>query len=254
MKRFVPLFAVVTALATIAVITAVAVGASSGGPGKNTNRQSDEASGGDIAAACLEGTVDCVDTVDGDAARCVEGADDCVDTIGSGSMNMCIAPDDASDAVPECNDMVDCAAVEDVACSGPMPAEPSIAIDPICIDDGSGRDCIDDGSTGSRPPSGPATTYDLTIVFNESVTQTDLDETVKVITEISPDTEFLVRESFPPVGVVRITTDMASFCPDIEAKLESASYIAEVTCAVSPAPDDNPPPDPDEPVSSEPSP
>jgi len=257
MKRLVPLLSAVTALVAIALVTAVAVGASSDDLGGDV-RQNDEATDGDVAAACLEGTVDCNDTLEGEDARCAEDAVDCADTTGSGSMNMCAAPDNPGAdpvAAPECGDMIDCAAVEDAACDDPMPVEPGMAVDPICIDDGTGE-CIDDGSrppsTEPSSPSGVTTTYDLTIAFNDLVTQADIDETIKVITGISPDTEFLVRESFPPVGVARITTDMASFCPDIEAKLESSSYMADVTCAASITSDGNPPPDPDAPISSEP--
>lgn len=274
MKRFVPLLAAVAALAAVAFIAVVAVGASDDGSPEG-DRQED-ATDGDVAAACLEGAEDCDDTVglddsdsmnmcidDPDVDNAVEECNDMIDGAsgcGPGAdcvdapAARCIAPPDnpgaAEDgvAIPECNDLFDCTVAES-ECVDVMPVEPGIAVDPICIDDGTGV-CMD--TPNELPPWGPLTTYDLTIVFGASVTQGDIDETVKVITSISTDTEFLVRESFPPVGVARITTGMLEFCADLEAKLESSGYIDDVTCAASITPDGNPPADPDAPVSSEP--
>ncbi len=249
MKRFVPLLSAVAALAAIAIVTAVAVGASSGSPG--ASRQLDEDTGGDVAAMCAPDHPDCDDMmVDGAGSTCLEGAEDCADIPGN-SASRCMAPGGPGAdpvVIPECNDTLDCTLPEgEPECSEPLPGDPNYAIDPICIDDGTGADCLD---TPGNPPSGPVTLYDLTVAFNESVTQIDLEEIGKIVEEISPDSDFLVRESFPPVGVVRVTTDMASFCSDIEAKFESLPYVSDVTCAV--ASDAPPVSDPDEPVSSEP--
>lgn len=241
MKRLLPLLAVVGALAAAAIITVVAVGASSGSLDKSA-RQAQDSSGDvpGVAAMCAKDVPDCNDMGlgEGDDGRCAESAVDCVDTTGGGSMNMCIAPDNpgADDAVaaPECNDVIDgsarCAADAGPDCEAvdkPPPEDP-----------------------GVQPPSGATTSYDLTFVFNESVTQDDLEEVGKIIQEIAPGGDFLVRESFPPVGAVQVTTDMAEFCPDIEAKFESLSYVADVTCGASISAASNPP-DADQPVSSE---
>jgi hypothetical protein len=113
-----------------------------------------------------------------------------------------------------------------------------------------------DGAPPADPvaavPTGSSIAYDLRIVFNDTVTQAHLDETAATFTDIAPDSEFLVQESFPPVGVARVTTDMASFCADIEAKFESLSYVSDVTCGTAGA---GPvvPGAPDGPVSSAPS-
>jgi hypothetical protein len=142
---------------------------------------------------------------------------------------------------------VTCADIADEVCTEPAPGGPGIAVDPICIDDGMGAECVDDGS---NPPSGVNTVYDLTIAFNESVTDAGLEEVARIVDGIAPGTDFLIRESFPPVGAGRIVTAMLEFCPDIEAKFESLPYVSDATCAV--AADDPPLAEPDEPVSSEP--
>jgi hypothetical protein len=244
MKRLLPLSAGIAALVAVAVVAAVAVGASSEGADKG-GRENDDSGGAPVAAVCAPDVPDCDDMI-------VVGEDE--------PMNMCIAPDEADPgadpvAIPECNDAIDgssrCAADAAPDCQA-VDQPPITSIDGIDPNECNAVHNIDACSPEeiARLTGMASTSYDLTIAFDASVTQTDIDETVKVITSISPDTEFVVRESFPPVGAARLTTDMASFCPDLEAKLESASYVDDVTCLASRASTN--PSDPDEPVSSEP--
>jgi len=76
-----------------------------------------------------------------------------------------------------------------------------------------------------------APAYDVRIVFNETVTQEDMDEVADLLESYDEDVDFLVQEIFPPIGVARVETDVSDFCAVITAELEGRSYISEVTCA-----------------------
>lgn len=75
-----------------------------------------------------------------------------------------------------------------------------------------------------------ATAYDVRIVFNETVTQADLDEVADLLGSYDKDMDFLIQESFPPVGVARVETDAPDFCAVVTVELDGRSYVAEVTC------------------------
>jgi hypothetical protein len=238
MKRFVPLLSAVTALAAIAIVTAVAVGASSGGADKNAARQSEDSLGGSgVAAMCVQDHPDCNDMIvegEGDAGRCMEGAVDCVDTTGGGSMNMCIAPDDAVDAAPECNDIIT---------EGPNSGEG--------IDPGECSAVHNIEACNGTSSSSAGVTYDVTVPFDESVTDEDTKLVMEIVMAFDPDADVLLLESFPPTGRATFTTAASDACAAIESKLEGIPAVGDVTCAVAPA-DAGIDPDPGEPVSSEP--
>ena len=92
--------------------------------------------------------------------------------------------------------------------------------------------------------------YEVTVRFNTSVTQGDLDEVDAILRSYDEDLEFLIQESFPPTGRAFLATDAPDFCPTIEADLEAKAYVEDVLCEEW----EEPPPssDPDEPVTSPP--
>ena len=95
-----------------------------------------------------------------------------------------------------------------------------------------------------------ATTYIVTVGFNESVTQADMDEVDAYLRTFDDDLDFLIQESFPPTGVATVETDEADFCPTVEAELKAKPYVRDVTCAEEGA--DVPVSSPDEPVEATP--
>lgn len=96
---------------------------------------------------------------------------------------------------------------------------------------------------GERAPE-----YRVTISFNTSVTQEDIEQVRDLILSYDDDAEFLVQESFPPTGVARLQTDVPRFCPTVEAELEGRSYVAAVSCERDPGALDLD--DPDRPVTN----
>ena len=96
---------------------------------------------------------------------------------------------------------------------------------------------------------GGTTRYHVTVSFNETVTQADMDSVGEYLRGFDDDLDFLIQESFPPTGVATLSTNAKEFCTTIEAELESRSYISSVDCSqVSDAPVESP----DAPVSDEP--
>jgi hypothetical protein len=92
--------------------------------------------------------------------------------------------------------------------------------------------------------------YEVTVRFNTSVTQEDLDEVGAVLGTYDEEVEFLIQESFPPTGRAFLATAAPDFCPTIEAELEAKTYVDDVLCEEwEEAP---PSSDPDEPVTSPP--
>ena len=75
-----------------------------------------------------------------------------------------------------------------------------------------------------------ATTYDVTVQFNTSVTQADLDETAALLRRYDRDLDFLIQESFPPTGRARLETDVRNFCPTVEGQLAGRTYLQDVSC------------------------
>ncbi len=72
--------------------------------------------------------------------------------------------------------------------------------------------------------------YEVTVQFNTTVTQDDLNEAGSLLRTFDDDVEFLVMEIFPPIGRAVVTTEAAAFCPTVEAALEAESYVDEVSC------------------------
>lgn len=72
--------------------------------------------------------------------------------------------------------------------------------------------------------------YDVTVRFNASVTQDDIDDTGALLRTYDDDLDFVILESFPPMGRAVIEVEAGDFCQTIEAELETAGYIEETTC------------------------
>ena len=92
-----------------------------------------------------------------------------------------------------------------------------------------------------------ATKYRVTVHFNETVTQADMDSVADYLRDFDDDLDFLVQETFPPTGVASLRTKTKEFCAKVEAELESRSYISSVDCHE--ADDAAPSESPDAPVS-----
>ncbi len=90
--------------------------------------------------------------------------------------------------------------------------------------------------------------YEVTVQFNGSVTQQDIDETGALLRSYDEDIEFLVMEIFPPIGRTVVTTEAADFCPAVKAALEAKSYVGSVSCRLWQEPDQA---EPDAPVSTD---
>jgi hypothetical protein len=80
------------------------------------------------------------------------------------------------------------------------------------------------------------TEYQVTVSFNETVTQPDMDAVHDLLREYDEDVDFLIQESFPPTGVAYLKTDDEEFCSTIEAELSGRSYVRDVTCGERPEP------------------
>ncbi len=72
--------------------------------------------------------------------------------------------------------------------------------------------------------------YKVTVQFNTTVTQDDLDEAGSLLRTFDDDVDFLIMEIFPPIGRAVLATDATGFCPTVKAALEAKSYIDEVSC------------------------
>lgn len=93
---------------------------------------------------------------------------------------------------------------------------------------------------------GDAIDYQVVVRFNETVTQSDMDDVAALLRIYDDELDFLVQESFPPTGVARVKTNDDGFCAAVESELEAKSYVESVTCGEkqNQTPVDNP----DEPV------
>ncbi len=106
--------------------------------------------------------------------------------------------------------------------------------------------CGGDGQDSADGPSDGGDRYEVTVRFNTSVTQEDIDAVEARLRGYDDGLDFVVMESFPPVGRAILTVYSAGFCATVESELEAASYVDEVSCAPSQTPTSG---DPDEPVS-----
>lgn len=78
--------------------------------------------------------------------------------------------------------------------------------------------------------SDSAVTYDVSISFNSSYTQQDIDETDALLRAYDDGLEYVVQESFPPTGVATLETDEPDFCQTVKADLEAKTYVEAVLC------------------------
>jgi len=86
------------------------------------------------------------------------------------------------------------------------------------------------------------------VLFNTSVTQEDLTETNETLQSYDEALQFLIQESFPPIGRAVLTTDASDFCSTIETDLEAKTYVQSVVCQKWEEPDTSL--SPEEPVQS----
>ena len=90
--------------------------------------------------------------------------------------------------------------------------------------------------------------YEVTVQFNGSVTQQDIDEAGGLLRTFDDDVDFLIIEIFPPIGRAVLTTDATGFCPTLKAALEAESYVDGASCQPWQEPDQA---EPDAPVSTD---
>jgi hypothetical protein len=90
--------------------------------------------------------------------------------------------------------------------------------------------------------------YEVTVQFNTTVTQADLDEAGALLRTFDDDLDFLIMEIFPPIGRAVLATDAPDLCQTVEAKLEAKSYVNSVSCRPWQEPDQA---EPDAPVSTD---
>ena len=103
-------------------------------------------------------------------------------------------------------------------------------------------------AAGALACGGKPARYELTVSFNTSVTQEDLEEAEALLRAYDDGLEFLIQESFPPTGRATLRTNAADFCPTVEMELEAKTYIDEVMCEEREAPTQSG--EPDQPVQS----
>ena len=72
--------------------------------------------------------------------------------------------------------------------------------------------------------------FQVTIRFNTSYTQEDIDEVDAFLRTFDDDLEFIILEIFPPIGSVTLTLETSDECWTIETQLEAKSYVDGVTC------------------------
>ncbi len=99
-----------------------------------------------------------------------------------------------------------------------------------------------------RSNADDTTRYEVTVQFNTTVTQDDLNEAGALLGTYDNDLEFLIMEIFPPIGHAVLTTDATGFCPMVETELGAKSYVDEVSCGPHVETDQA---DPDAPVSTD---
>jgi hypothetical protein len=72
--------------------------------------------------------------------------------------------------------------------------------------------------------------YDVTVRFNTSVTQADIDELAAVLRTYDDELEeFVIMESWPPIGRA-LLKDGLNLCPTLLAELEGKSYVDHASC------------------------
>lgn len=218
-SRLLPSASIIVALAAVAALLVATVGASNDGT-KSAQREG----GGASSAVCAPDHPDCDDMIvepGGDVSNaCIEGTVDCNDTIGVPVDGGPIRSDEGIDP-NECN------LVHNLdACSPEQLAGAGITV-------------------GAQPG-----VYDVGADFTADYTQADMERVQEIILSGDPSADVLVLERFPPAAGAHVHNKSEGFCEDIIAQLEAVHGVAGATCIPS---SDEPPTDPDGPVSSEPS-
>jgi len=218
MKRLLPLTVALAALSIAAVVLTVAVGAGGGEPSRDGAKDTvADGAGGAVAGMCIEGAPDCVDMiVNGDGDVMVGGGD--------------VAPGEC-ELIPDLE-----------GCMEP----PSGGQPPIRSDEGIHPD---ECSMVHNIDACEARAFDVAIDFNESVTQADMDLAAELVAAFDPEADFLLLETFPPIGRAMLRSNVAGFCGSVQAKFDSIPGVEGVTCRLATAPV---PGSPDAPVSSTP--
>ncbi|MCH8010175.1 MAG: hypothetical protein IIC91_15085 [Chloroflexi bacterium] len=107
-----------------------------------------------------------------------------------------------------------------------------------------------DGEVEEDPPPSlrPAVEgqYTITIRFNETVDQDQLDEVGARIRDFDPDADYVIQESFPPTGVANFVAETEDVCLALVQGLEAETFVTSVACGPQLEPGDNI--DPNEPV------
>ena len=88
--------------------------------------------------------------------------------------------------------------------------------------------------------------YTITIRFNETVDQDQMDEAGARIRDFDPDADYVIQESFPPTGVANFVAETEDVCLALVQGLEAETFVTSVACGPQLEPGDNI--DPNEPV------
>ena len=72
--------------------------------------------------------------------------------------------------------------------------------------------------------------YEVTVWFNTTVTQDDIDEVDTLLRTFDGDMEFIIMESFPPIGRAVMAAEASGFCQTVETERAGQSYVLDVSC------------------------
>lgn len=70
--------------------------------------------------------------------------------------------------------------------------------------------------------------YKVRVNFGSTVTQNDINEVESILRSLDPDVDFILAESFPPIGSATVKSDSEDACKELKA-LKDKEYVAEVT-------------------------
>lgn len=82
----------------------------------------------------------------------------------------------------------------------------------------------------TTPAAASGGRYEVTIRFNASVSQDDLDEVNALLAGFDRDVQFLVMEIFPPIGRATLATDAPDFCEAVAGEIQTKTYVQGVDC------------------------
>jgi hypothetical protein len=75
-----------------------------------------------------------------------------------------------------------------------------------------------------------STSHAVSIRFNETVQQSDIEDVAGVLAKYDPDADLQILQLFPPVGHAVIKSDVPGFCKELKAQLSDRPYIDSVSC------------------------